>query len=62
MLSDLHGAENESVVEQLVGSRAIAGALVRMSMTSNHSDELQCVLSPAAWQQWGDWDNGHADS
>jgi len=46
-----------------VGSRAIAGALARTKYSpSNHSDELQSIRSPAAWQQWGDWDNGHADS
>ncbi|PIP55573.1 MAG: hypothetical protein COX06_02515 [Candidatus Zambryskibacteria bacterium CG22_combo_CG10-13_8_21_14_all_42_17] len=45
-----------------IGSRAIAGALARMSRTSNDSQGFQCALSPASWQQWGDWDNGHADS
>lgn len=45
-----------------IGSRAIAGALARVSTISNGSDELQCALSPSAWQQWLDWDNGHVDS
>ena len=46
-----------------IGGKAIAGALARTQYgPSNHSDELQSIRSPAAWQQWGDWDNGHADS
>ena len=46
----------------LTGSRAIAGALARMSTVSNRSDEDHGVLTLAAWQQWSDWDNGHVDS
>ncbi len=46
----------------LIGSRAIAGALTRMSTLSDCSLELQCTPSPVEWQQWPDWDNGHADS
>ena len=44
------------------GSRAIAGALARMSTVSNQSHEDQGALAFDAWQQWGDWDNGHVDS
>lgn len=46
----------------ITGSRAIAGALTRMSTVSNRSQEDQSALSLDAWQQWSDWDNGHADS
>ena len=46
-----------------IGSRAIAGALARMSTLGDRSHELQCVPPPPVeWQQWPDWDNGHADS
>jgi len=45
-----------------IGSRAIAGALVRMSTISNCSHEPQRIPSPIGWQEWRDWNNGHADS
>ena len=62
-------AGNEVIVETVhdtrrpIGGRAIAGALARTKYNqSNRPDQLQYPPSPIAWQQWGDWDNGHADS
>ena len=45
----------------VAGSKAIAGALVRMSADSNHPCEFYSPLSPVSFTNWGDWDNGHVD-
>jgi hypothetical protein len=43
------------------GSRAIAGALARMSKNSNRPRRLRRDLSPVGFNNWDDWDNGHTD-
>jgi len=50
-----------STTPVVVGSKAIAGALVRMSADSNRPCELRGSLSPVGFTNWGDWDNGHVD-
>ena len=50
-----------SNVCRLVGSKAVAGAMTRMSKISNRSRRFRHTLSPIGFGQWGDWDNGHSD-
>lgn len=45
----------------VAGSKAIAGALFRMSADSNRPCEFRSSFSPVSFTNWGDWDNGHTD-
>lgn len=49
------------VVHRLMGDRAVAGALARMSTVHNHEVVPQGISSPVEFGQWDDWDNGHTD-
>lgn len=42
-------------------SRAIEGAVSRMSTASNRTCDHYNLSSPVDFGQWGDWDNGHSD-
>jgi small neutral amino acid transporter SnatA (MarC family) len=50
-----------SAIPVVVGSKAIAGALVRMSADSNRPCKFHGPSSPVSFTNWGDWDNGHTD-
>ena len=50
-----------SSVGRFSGSRAVAGAVARMSSSSNRLRGLHQAMSPVGFGQWSDWDNGHTD-
>ena len=55
-----HGGDS-SRIQGLAGSKAIAGAIARMSQHSNRLGNLSHNISSAVFGDWDDWDNGHSD-